>query len=468
VGANNNNVDFMRITNIVTGTSTITVDRTADFIPTDSIGCRIGITQGALANSDDIYYVKSDHRVTFKTCVDTTGTCAKGLIKADDAAPNDVESLKNDVTDEAVTLHAAETALFTAGKFYQLDGEILFLKEIVDTSIMTMMRNVQNIPGRPSSMKAHVKATAPNTNAWLELEFPSHCATLGTMVTKTHGDIDNTDGFGVGVNTDDGTIEIIKVGTGTSFTAGTYYYLEGEVIFVEKVVGDVLSVKRNIQTVPCLPSKQVIQVTSATHWYPVVMPGRVCAKLGTVVTAADGNIADTVGFGTGDGVMADADDGAKTKIKVHDASSFSAGTYYFLEGEVILVNKADAVTEVLDVGRKKPIVPGLQSMLVAQATTATLWYPITFPQVMSTDGKDYQIDANALKGGVDTYIAGALGDMLEDVNRASYRVEDGNTGTGATPIVDIMGAADGTTFFASPWGKGGNVSGLPDIPSLLE
>merc|ERR1719409_76495 len=51
-----------------------------------------------------------------------------------------------------------------------------------------------------------------------------------------------------------------------------------------------------------------------------------------------------------------------------------------------------------------------------------------------------------------------MGDMLEDVSRASYRVEDGNTGSGATPIVDILGAADGTTFFASPWGKGGNVT----------
>merc|ERR1719352_1744976 len=98
------------------------------------------------------------------------------------------------------------------------------------------------------------------------------------------------------------------------------------------------------------------------------------------------------------------------------------------------------------------------SVAVTHQDASKNWYPVVLPQVTATDGEDYQIDANALKGGVDTYIVGAMGDMLEDVNRASYRVEDGNTGTGATPIVDILGAADGTTFFASPWGKGGNVT----------
>ena len=54
-------------------------------------------------------------------------------------------------------------------------------------------------------------------------------------------------------------------------------------------------------------------------------------------------------------------------------------------------------------------------------------------------------------------MAGALGDVLEDVNRDN-EIAAATPVYNSNPTVNIEGAPGPSKFFASPWGAGGNVT----------
>merc|ERR1719504_107762 len=78
-------------------------------------------------------------------------------------------------------------------------------------------------------------------------------------------------------------------------------------------------------------------------------------------------------------------------------------------------NGADAGNDdIVTVKRNIQGIPCKTSTLGTHAKDTVGFLEVTWPG--ATDGVDYQIDANRLKAGT-AYFAGALGDMLEDVNR---------------------------------------------------
>merc|ERR1719199_818601 len=125
------------------------------------------------------------------------------------------------------------------------------------------------------------------------------------------------------------------------------------------------------------------------------------------------------------------------------------------------------------VERNVQTIPCRPSSAKAFATAAAGFKEVLFTQTnyATSNGEDLQIDSNLLKAGT-AYMAGALGDMLEDVSRVtnnaaapatdvhaagSPAVGSDGTDTNSNPLAGLLGGG-ATSYFASPWGKGGNVT----------
>merc|ERR1719352_484727 len=110
-----------------------------------------------------------------------------------------------------------------------------------------------------------------------------------------------------------------------------------------------------------------------------------------------------------------------TAIPVDDidaGTAFTVGTYYKLGSEIILVTKVNTGTNTMTVERNVQTIPCRPSVAQTFGDNLGGFRPVVFSATNNpnTDGEDYQIDSNRLKAGT-AYMAGALGDMLEDVSR---------------------------------------------------
>ena len=140
-----------------------------------------------------------------------------------------------------------------------------------------------------------------------------------------------------------------------------------------------------------------------------------------------------------------------TTVAVSDASVFTEGKYYKVGPEIMLVMSKAVNT--LTVERNIQTIPCRPSSASSFMGGVHGFREVIFSQPgisPTSDGEDYQIDANRLKAGI-AYISSAIGDMLGDVIR--NRGQSHQQG----PIVDLLGSR-AASFFASPWGQGGNVT----------
>merc|ERR1719352_1248737 len=184
--------------------------------------------------------------------------------------------------------------------------------------------------------------------------------------------------------------------------------------------------------------------------------------------------ADGGALGAAEGVLTAAITATVTTVPVTDAATFgfAAGKYYHFGPEIMLVKKVN--TNNLVVERNVQTIPCRPSTAKAFPTgTKVGQREVLFTQTnyATSNGEDLQIDSNLLKAGT-AYMAGALGDMLEDVSRVtndaaapatdvhaagSPAVGTDGTDTNSNPLAGLLGGG-ATSYFASPWGKGGNVT----------
>merc|ERR1719352_1959169 len=192
-----------------------------------------------------------------------------------------------------------------------------------------------------------------------------------------------------------------------------------------------------------------------------------CPTFGDVIQDAGANnhLTNTVGAT----LATDA-----TAIPVDDidaGTAFTVGTYYKLGSEIILVTKVNTGTNTMTVERNVQTIPCRPSVAQTFGDNLGGFRPVVFSATNNpnTDGEDYQIDSNRLKAGT-AYMAGALGDMLEDVSRVTNDAAAPATDvhaagsppgaggdTNSNPLAGLLGGG-ATSYFASPWGKGGNVT----------
>jgi len=172
-----------------------------------------------------------------------------------------------------------------------------------------------------------------------------------------------------------------------------------------------------------------------------------------------------------------------TTIVLDAAADLAVGNYYKANNEIILVtriyenddndNVMDVIRDVKIPCRQRSDIPTAGALPAGFEAFIPLIFPVspsgrladTVDDVggavaINTDyyntfGEDFQIDANVVKAGT-VYVAGALGDVLEDVNRDNELLAD--EVYNSNPIVNIEGSPGPTKFFASPWGAGGNVT----------
>merc|ERR1719163_949289 len=149
-------------------------------------------------------------------------------------------------------------------------------------------------------------------------------------------------------------------------------------------------------------------------------------------------------------------------------TAFTAGTYYKLGSEIFLVTAVNTGTNTMTVERNVQTIPCRPSVAQTFGDDLGGFRPVVFSATNNpnTDGEDYQIDSNRLKAGT-AYMAGALGDMLEDVSRVTndaanpatdvHEAGSPTADTNSNPLAGLLGGG-ATTYFASPWGKGGNVT----------
>merc|ERR1719478_1734020 len=181
--------------------------------------------------------------------------------------------------------------------------------------------------------------------------------------------------------------------------------------------------------------------------------------------------ADGGALGAAEGVLTAAITATATTVPVTDAATFgfAAGKYYQFGPEIMLVKEVN--TNNLVVERNVQTIPCRPSTAKAFATGAAGFREVLFTQTnyATSDGEDLQIDSNLLKAGT-AYLAGALGDMLEDVSRVTNDAAAPATDvhaagsppgaggdTNSNPLAGLLGGG-ATSYFASPWGKGGNVT----------
>merc|ERR1719478_805057 len=181
--------------------------------------------------------------------------------------------------------------------------------------------------------------------------------------------------------------------------------------------------------------------------------------------------ADGGALGAAEGVLTAAITATATTVPVTDAATFgfAAGKYYQFGPEIMLVKEVN--TNNLVVERNVQTIPCRPSTAKAFPAGTVGQREVLFTQTNSpnTDGEDYQIDSNRLKAGT-AYMAGALGDMLEDVSRVTNDAAAPATDvhaagsppgaggdTNSNPLAGLLGGG-ATSYFASPWGKGGNVT----------
>merc|ERR1719478_1146432 len=112
----------------------------------------------------------------------------------------------------------------------------------------------------------------------------------------------------------------------------------------------------------------------------------------------------------------------------NDGTDIVVGTYYKLGSEIFLVTNVDTGTNTMTVERNVQTVPCRPSVAQTFGDNVAGFRPVVFSATNNpnTDGEDYQIDSNRLKTGT-AYLAGALGDMLEDVNRDEVDLADCTT-----------------------------------------
>merc|ERR1719352_373918 len=182
--------------------------------------------------------------------------------------------------------------------------------------------------------------------------------------------------------------------------------------------------------------------------------------------------ADGGALGAAEGVLTAAITATVTTVPVTNAATFgfAAGKYYQFGPEIMLVKEVN--TNNLVVERNVQTIPCRPSTAKAFPTGTTVGQrEVLFTQTnyATSNGEDLQIDSNLLKAGT-AYMAGALGDMLEDVSRvtndAAAPAKDvhaagsppaAGADTNSNPLAGLLGGG-ATSYFASPWGKGGNVT----------
>merc|ERR1719163_583861 len=386
VGANNDQVDFMRIVSRDTTASTITVDRTVDFMPSQSAEC-LTSTQGNLQNDDEIFYVQHNC-ATFDDPLQFAND-PKAQLAAAVTATTGTASLE-------FTVDA--WWYFSIGSYYKLGAEIFLVKGIdYVNNKLTVERGV-SVPCRSSTATTHLD----DANGFRPVIMPNvvkNCKDAGVIAQVP---LKNAAGTAMTVaakaSQDAGAMPVagdtvLMVGTTNAgtFDAATNVILGTGAVGSSAngvVPGDFIRVAiagKNFEYMLVTAVDEAAdKLTVTREVYPFGKASTVCAP-GTITDSA----------------FADGGDVGKAIFKL-----------------------------VYNHGELKP-------HGVAAAS-------------QSTDGEDYQIDSGRLKASSKVYVAGALGDMLEDVNRA-------DTAANPSPVVGKDGGK-GTTFFASPWGQGGNVT----------
>merc|ERR1719163_2406508 len=246
---------------------------------------------------------------------------------------------------------------------------------------------------------------------------------------------------------------------------GDVLKLGAEYMLVKAVTGNnAMIVERNV-ALPCghRTSTLTAHATGSNAWFKVIVPKSMhqnCPTLGWDLLA-DGDSAasvivtalDDTGLADGTDHALDVTDGGSLYVAAGDFVRVQAdnGDFEYMQvAEAEIGGDHDAIT-VFRQTSPDPVC--LASKRISATTNAAADAAanagdvnVVSMNIPSTDGEDYQIDANRLKAG-SAYLVGALGDMLEDVNRDSTM----------DPNVDVVGRL-ATSFFASPWGKGGNVT----------
>merc|ERR1719478_969772 len=178
--------------------------------------------------------------------------------------------------------------------------------------------------------------------------------------------------------------------------------------------------------------------------------------------------ADGGALGAAEGVLTAAITATATTVPVTDAATFgfAAGKYYQFGPEIMLVKEVN--TNNLVVERNVQTIPCRPSTAKAFPAGTVGQREVLFTQTnyATSNGEDLQIDSNLLKAGT-AYMAGALGDMLEDVSRVTndaaapatdvHAAGSPTADTNSNPLAGLLGGG-ATSYFASPWGKGGNVT----------
>merc|ERR1719352_657668 len=183
--------------------------------------------------------------------------------------------------------------------------------------------------------------------------------------------------------------------------------------------------------------------------------------------------ADGGALGAAEGVLTAAITATVTTVPVTNAATFgfAAGKYYQFGPEIMLVKEVNTNNVVVE--RNVQTIPCRPSTAKAFPAGTVGQREVLFTQTnyATSNGEDLQIDSNLLKAGT-AYMAGALGDMLEDVSRVtndaaapatdvhaagSPAVGTDGTDTNSNPLAGLLGGG-ATSYFASPWGKGGNVT----------